>query len=422
MLTNADVPNLGYEGFPADAGIYFSVLHATTLHRGEDNHWSFRYPSSGARARSLRALWKAADRRVKKPGVDTSLEDLYRIWREQPFGVKRGVLPILGLAYFLANRNCLAVYHDDIFIPDLTEVHVDEWLQDTGRIKWKYFEIDSAKEDVLGAIAGCLPTEMGVSELPSPLEAARTLVSFVLRLPEWTKRTILLKERTRQIRQILLRASDPHRVLFVDIPALLSGSKEPFPKILAGCISELDSAYSAMLRRVEKKLFEALDHSVTLDSLRERGAIVSGISGDFRLDAFALRISEYQGRLEDIEAIVSLAVNKPERDWVDRDIEFAYIQLGSWAMEFRRVEMMAPLRSRPATRRSFAVVFGPGSGRGAVSESFDISVADSDLVTELAERILSHRTKVKNAIFLAALAEAGVKVVQQKPRSDSNGD
>ena len=422
MLNNADVPSLGYDGFPADAGIYFSILHATTIHREEDSRWSFHYPGAGARARSLRALWKAADRKIKKPAIGTSLEDLYKIWRDPPFGVKRGVLPVLGLSYFLANRNCLAVYHDDVFIPDLTEVHVDEWLQDTGRIKWKYFEIDSANEDVLQAIASCLPTEMGISQLPSPLEAARTLVSFILRLPEWTKRTNLLVERTRQVRQILLRASDPHRVLFVDIPALLSGSEEPFPKLLAVCISELESAYSAMLRGVESKLFEALDHTGALDDLRKRGAIVSGISGDFRLDAFALRISEYRGRPEDIQALISLAVNKPERDWADRDIEFAYIQLGSWSMEFRRVEMLAPLRSRPATRRSFAVVFGLGNGRKAFSESFDISVAQSDLVTELAARILSHRQTAKSDIFLAALAEAGVQVVQQKPRSDNNGD
>jgi len=51
-----------------------------------------------------------------------------------------------------------------------------------------------------------------------------------------------------------------------------------------------------------------------LDTLRERGAVVAGISGDFRLDAFALRISEYQGRPEETQALISLALSKPERD------------------------------------------------------------------------------------------------------------
>jgi hypothetical protein len=416
MLTHAHLPRLGYEAFPPDAGIYFSILQATTLQREEEGVWAFRAPAKSGGGGSVRALWKAADKKVKQAESSTSLRDLYQTWREPPFGVKSGVLPILALTYFLANRASLALYHDEVFIPEIGEIHVDEWLQDPGRIKWKFFEIDNAKEDVLEAVAVCLPECSITSHLPSPLEAARSLVSLVVRLPEWTKRTNTLRDQTKQIRQALLRASDPHRVLFVDIPALLGDAHDSLASAIAECISELSGAYARMLGSVEGRLFDAIDHTGSLEQLRNRGSAVTGISGDFRLDAFSLRISEYQGRPEDIQALISLAVSKPERDWTDRDIELAYIQLGTWAMEFRRVETLASLRNRPANRRSFAVVFGPGSGRAAVSGSYDVSVSDSDLVSSIAKEILSHQSKVKLDIFLAALAEAGATVVHQKDK------
>jgi hypothetical protein len=140
---------------------------------------------------------------------------------------------------------------------------------------------------------------------------------------------------------------------------------------------------------------------------------VSGISGDFRLDAFALRLSSYSEALEDIEAMISLSVNKPPRDWTDRDIEQAFVQLGTWAFEFRKVETLAPLRDRPATRHAFAVVFGVGDGTATTSRSFDISTSDIQTVRQLAKQIQASASGVELDVFLAALAEAGSHAAQQ---------
>lgn len=356
----------------------------------------------------MKGLWKSADRLLLHKGGACHLSDLYALWSAPPFGVKAGVLPLLALAYFLANSRSIALYHEEVFVPHLTEVHVDEWLQEPARITWKYFEIDSVQQEMMVGLSKSVSTLLGRTIDEVPLELARALVSLVVDLPEWTKKTSQLSSKSKQVRQALLRATDPHRVLFMDLPAMLEEAGGcSIADSIANCIAELNGAFPKMLRTIESKIFQVLDHKGSIEDLRHRGATVTGISGDFRLDAFSVRLAAYEGTVGDVESLVSLAVNKPARDWTDRDIELAFVQLGTWAFEFRKVETLAPLRDRPATRHAFAVVFGAGDGNAATSRSFDIASSDMHTVKRLADEFRSRSRDVELDVFLAALAEAG---------------
>jgi len=416
MLHKATEPNLGYEGYPADAGMYFSILKGTGLHQQrEDGGWHFAKPSRSVIGRSLKGIWKEADNLLLHREGTFRLSELYAVWSAPPYGVKAGVLPLLALTYFLANNNAIALYHEDLFVPQLTELQVDEWLQDPTRVTWKYFEIDSAQQVMIGGLSKSASKLLGRKVSGEPLELARALVSLVVNLPEWTKRTSQLSSQSKQVRQALLKATDPHRVLFMDLPAMLGADgKGTIVESISQCVAELNNAFPKMLRGVEHQVFEVLDHHGSIDDLKHRGTTVSGISGDFRLDAFALRLANYEGTLDDVESLISLAVNKPARDWTDRDIELAFVQLGTWAFEFRKVETLAPLRDRPATRHAFAVLFGPGEGKSATSLSFDIAASDLPLVKRLAAEIRSKSKDIHLDVFLAALAEAGSQVAHRE--------
>lgn len=412
MIDHAAEPNLGYTAYPPDAGMYISLLRGTLHQEQEDGRWAFCAPSKSKAGRSLKGIWKAAEERLLRSGCVCRLSELYTAWTAPPFGVKAGVLPILALSFYLANRSVLALYHDDVFVPQLTDVHIDEWLQDPSRVVLKYFEIDSSRQDFIDSLCQSLSGTIG--NIPrEPLELARALVSLVVNLPEWTKRTAQLSPSTKQMRQALLKATDPHRVLFMDIPAMMqSGNTNSLTESISDCIAELKGAFPAMLKTVEDKLFSALAHNGAVDQLNERGSTVSGISGDFRLDAFALRLASFTGKPDDMESLISLAVSKPSRDWTDRDVESALIQLGTWAYEFRKIEILAPLRDRPATRHAFAVVFGPAEGKATAVCSVDIASNDIPLVNKLAKEIADRAKDVDLDIFLAAIAEAGAKLAK----------
>ena len=413
MLANSGLEKLGYTGFSADAGLYYTILNSTTLHRQEEGKWNFYPPKPTSRGASLEPFWEFTDSKMLHKSARLLLSDLYKEWSLPPFGIKAGVAPVLAFAYFLVNRNSLALYHDGVFIPELTALHIDEWLQDPSQIQWQYFKASNSEKVSLETLSGFLTTALNRPINSDPLDVSRGLVSLVIELPGWTKRTASLSERAKMVRQLLLKANDPHKVLFVDLLQAMGGAPD-FSAALVQTILELSGAFNRVLAEVEARLFQALRHDFDLNVLHERARVVAGISGDFRLDAFATRLGTYTSRDRDLEPLISLAVNKPSREWTDRDIEAAVLQLGEWSLAFRRVEALAPLRNRPASRHALAVVFGTADGKGTVSRVIEVSSAERIKVTQLAQEILAARVRtISREVYLAAVAEAGASLVSE---------
>ena len=409
MIGHATSADLGYEGYPADAGLYFSIIKRAGLHRvQEKNQWRFREPFNHDQNENLYSLWMATKRLLLEEGSIKKLSELYEVWSAPPYGLRRGIMPVLALAFFLANRSAIALYVEGAFTPDLTEAIIDEWLQDPRRVALRYVSASSNQTAYLEAVASSIPANDESPIRKEPLEVARALVSLVVGLPNWTRRTTTVSPEAQAIRAMLLKANDPQKVLFADLPTLLDARdpKEVLLK-LRGINFELIHAYPKILKEVMRTVLRALDQvDGDLQRLNSRAKVVSGIAGEFRLEAFFSRLENLVETTESIEGLISLAANKPPAQWVDRDIDGALLQLGNWAHEFRRAETLAPLRGRPSTRRSIGVVFSAGSGQD-ILVSVDIDGKDDAAVNKLAARLVADLHQQPREVALAALAEAG---------------
>jgi hypothetical protein len=341
-----------------------------------------------------------------------------------PFGIRAGVMPVLSLAFFLAHRSSLALYVNGVFTPDLNEAAVDEWTLDPGRIRFQHVEASKDKDKLINALARTIGERSNTQVGAAPLDVARSLVGLVVSLPGWTKRTSTVSSRAQQVRAMLLKATDPLRVLFSDLPTLLEAdAPEILNQRLHEVVDELLGAYKRMLTDVRSHVLDALDHDgrPILD-LRTRAATVKGMTGDFKLDAYATRLETFEESDETVEGLMSLAVDKPPAQWVDRDVDAAIVKLASWSVDFRKAETMAPLRGRPSTRRVIGVVFGASQGQDAAG-FVDISDADTPAVDRLVKEFLANSHGERREVILAALAEAGAMMVkqQQKGRENTNG-
>lgn len=420
MLEYGTRPKLDYEGYPADAGLYYTVVAPLGIHRKHGDGFAFLSPEKikSGNASDLVPLWIATDSLLNEAKGPVCLADIYALWKAPPYGVKEGVMPILALAYFLANRSRIALYAEGMFVPNLTDAGVDEWLQDPKRITWKLVQIDAAAKRFLTKLAEALAKAVEREVAADPLDSARALVAIALGMPGWTQRTNRVSERARTVRQTLLKASDPVKVLFTDLPELLGTHEaERLVAEIGEIIKELNDAYPNLLEALQQRLLSAIDHQGDWSDLQERAKSVKGVSGDFRLDAFAGRLSTFVGQSTDIEGLVSLAVNKPVSALTDHDLDQAHIQLAKWAFEFRRVEALVQIQGRTSKRQALAVVFG---GRETKSATFDVSDADHHAVQEMSKRLLDRFVpgKVKPDVFLAALVDAGMKMLAQREEEE----
>ena len=414
MLDHEEEENLGIAGYPAERGLYETLLRTTGLHRQDSNGaWRLLAPDD-QHAPTFAPLWDATRKLFVDSNTRVKVTDIHEIWATPPYGVRRGVMPVIFTAFLLAHKGNLALYKDGMFIPRVTDADIDEYLQDSSRFSMRWILIDQEKASILSGIAGIL-AEVGASaSTRDPLEAARALVALVFGLPAWSQRTHTISDIARDVRDTLLKASDPHKVLFIDLAALLENdSGRSYVDALRSPVAEIARAYDNLLARIETSMLEALDAPADkLDRLRARAEVLNGVTGDLRQDAFAARLAKHDGSKESIEGILSLAANKPPRDWNDRDIDHALLDIAQAALRFRQAEAFVSVKGRKPTSEAFAVVIGAGAQTRTVSRSFSIPDRHREVVESMAERLATalmaegHSTE----ILLAALAKAGMRL------------
>jgi len=415
MLAAEDTANLGLAGWPAERGLHETILSIPTLHRQDlEGKWRLLPPTADDPAK-FSHMWARTDAIIGDGANRVSVTEIYKRWSLAPLGVCKGVMPILLTAYYLSRKERLAVYKDGMFIPRLSDTDIDECLQDPSRFSIRQVALDADRVAILNGV-GQILVELGRSAtLTDPLEAARGLVALIYSLPDWVKRTRMLSAQATTLRDTLLRASDPHKLLFVDLRTSMGAtSTQDFLDELRLPLCELSVAFEAMLRRIESAMLSGLDATAAnLDELRSRATVVAGISGDFRLDAYATRLSQYDGATEGLEGILSLASNTPPRLWNDNDIDAALLEIGAWATRFRQAEALACVRGRAPTREAFAVVVGAADSAKTMSYVFDIANRDKALVAELASNITQSMIQrgLSKDIVLAVLAEASLSMV-----------
>ncbi|MCP1680646.1 ATP-binding protein [Kerstersia gyiorum] len=405
---------LGFEGYPAERGLYETLLKETGLHRQDSSGaWRCMPPNDGF-AEKFTPLWNAT--RMLFSGVDTRVDvhEVYKLWHIPPFGMKRGIQPVVLTAFLLAHKANIAVYKDGMFVPRLTDFDIDECLQDPGRFSLRWVAIDEDKNQILEGISALLAEIGEDAGAADSLEAARGLVSMVFKLPEWVRRTAKLSPLAKQMRDMLLKANDPHKVLFVDLASLLGAADgNAYIEALREPLQELANAYGKMLTDVESKLLSALDASRDdLETLHERARAVSGISGDFQMDAFATRLANFDGSQASLEGILSLVTEKPPRDWVDRHIDAAILEQAKFARRFREAEAFVAVQGREAHSEAIAVIIGAGADTKTISRSFAISDRHRKTVEAKANEVASmlEGQGLEADVLLAILAKAGMKL------------
>ncbi len=411
MITAPDEPSLGIQKYPPEKGLYVSLLGSTGLHAEDQaGSWSLREPT--AAAGNLDALWEEADRLVEGAGTEgVGLDRLFEIWRVRPFGTKDGLLPILGLAYLLTRREKLALYLDDGFCSDISDLFVDRLLQDASSIRLRYSEISERDAAILRAVASAIEELTGDEIVAAePLLVGRKLVALVMETPGWVRRTTSLSAAARKVRDLAMSAHDPNKFMLDDIPSLVgaSGRPEQVASVLKDGLREISSAYPDMLAALEKELLRELrvQGKQGLANLRARAEQVTGITGNFRLDAFATRLASYDGSIDVLEGLASLAANKPPRDWVDRDVDAARIELAALARDFLRAEGLAHVAGREQSRFALAIFMSDPQSAGVIRPEVELDASGLAQARAIASRLREEITEgVSWDVAIAAAAE-----------------
>jgi hypothetical protein len=409
----------GLEGYGPERGLYETVYRVTGLHIESSGQYAFASPVKGAASQQFVALWKAADRLLADPTKVTPLTELMSVWTRPPFGLNDGVLGLIALAYIFSSRAQVAVYLEGVYQPDFQSVLAHEVLRDPSVVSLRRVVGTKEQSSVLTAVADVIRETIDVSVPPEPLAVGRALVKFVFDLPAWVRRTGVLSATTAKLRSILLSASDPHKLALVDLPSVAaSAGHASVDAFLRASLTEMSSAYERMLDDVKKRFFRALGARDTSPArLRERAAVVQGLTGDLRVEALAVQLSQYDGTNSAFSSVLGLAISKRAEDWTDLDVSNAILTLADLALSFRRAEVLAAVKGRRPSRLAIGMVVGTGESGKATVRAIDVGEEDFEPMRDIAGQVLEliERSGHDPRVALAALAQAGVNLMERVP-------
>ena len=406
MIARGSEHELGIEGFPAEKGLYLTLLAPFGLHRADASGTiGFYEPDKRLAGRSLRPAWKVAD----KAG-DTTAEAIYAEWAKPPYGIKGGVMPILLLAYLLANQERIAVYIDGVFQTEISDIFFDKLLQRPADIRLRPIDRSIREAAFLSGLARAFEIEEDGQSLP----VAAALFQAFEQLPPYALRTTRLSELALRLRGAITSANDPETLLFDALPAALGEELEA--EIVLAALEECRAAYPALLAEMRQALARALGvDPVRFDGIAERAAMLENLTNAYDFDAFARRAAAFEGGDGDIEGLVSLLLHRPAHNWTDRDHDQALLEMAAYGRRFRELEALAVVRDRKTHTEAVALVIGIDPKIPPLLQSFELTESEKKAATALADDVL--RTLIKKGgddrLRLAALARAVASLAVQ---------
>ena len=425
---------LQIEGYPPEGGLFDSLLGATKLYRRTESGWEFVVPDSvTGDPCDLAPAWRVATAYLKENAhTSVSLTNVYELWRRPPYGIRNGLLPILAVAFVQSRSREVALYREGAFQSRLTDLDVQYLTNNAADIQVRWMELSQTSRELLSDMAEIvhdMDPDNALSHI-EPIDVARGLVSIYDRLPAWVGRTQRLSANAKRVRQLFKQASDPNQFIFDDIPQLLGNDRETaqtsreVAEIVREGLEELRTAYPDMLHRLREILLNELDVPNTsrhnLAELRRRAQNVQQLSGDLRLEAFILRISQFHGTDADMESLASMAANKPSFQWTDADIDRSTIELADMARRFNWHEAFAHVKGRRDHRLAMAVVVGlDGEPLHDEFEVTDRQQARVEVLIDQVRGTLAQSGEDQQNIILAALARVTAEYLESRNTTDA---
>lgn len=364
------------KGKPPEMSMYLSVLSKAGLHREVEEAWAIAEPAPGSDPCHVRPVFgrvreileKAADDRVR-------VSDLLAELRRPPYGVRDGLAPLLLAAFVVAHEQEVACYSDGAFLRHMTGHDFQRLVKAPNTFELQYCRVTGVRAAVFERLAKLLGAERSDTGAGDILDVVRPLCVFAAQLPAYTHRTAAIPMEARRVREALLTAEDPAKLLFTNLPAAcglepFSDREEAdqkrvkrFVNRLKEAMDVLRDAYPSLLRRIGEDLKEAFGRSGDLAEIRKR--IAQGADGllvavaEPKLKAFCLRLADrHLGEDDWLVSLGSLLCSKPPAKWTDADALRFRQDLDPLVGQYRRVEstlFASPRAVRPGESVAFRV-------------------------------------------------------------------
>lgn len=414
MFTSTGQQDLGMpvDKRPPEKSMYFSVLKKARLHREVDGKWVIATPEKGKLSDPchLRPVLNHIKTMLgKKPDVRIAISEIIHELRQPPYGVRDGLFPILIAVIAIECEHEIAFYENGTF---LREIGRDAFLRMTKapeKFEIQLCRVEGIRASLFQQLARALQLT-SQSKNVELLDVVRELCQFVARLPEYSRNTRRLGAVTLAVRDVILEAREPVKLVFHDLPTacncqkyevgkpVSSSDAQVFIKTLKAALDDIRDAFPNLQRRIEEAIaselgFEGQRLRHYRGKVAERAKKLMVRVTENKLKAFVFRLFDESLPEPDwLGSVGSVLALRPPDKWKDEDEDRFHRELEALTGQFKRAE-------------SAAFTHGGGKGiRVAITQSDGTERQEVVLVDDEDEKALND------------LQSQIMRVIKQNPR------
>ena len=400
MLTEQAKPDLDIQKYPPERAIYRSVLEAGHLHTETDAGWTFVEPDAEDPLH-LRPAWTQFEELfATSEARPMTLERFMDALAKPPFGVKRGVFPILFLHYYLLHRFEIALYDEGTYAPALTYEHLERMVRRPDLFSFQRFRIEGIRAALFDEYSRALFGE--IRESLNLLDLARPLTQFVLGLDEHAQKTRRLSETALRVRQAFFLSKAPEKFLFNELPVAcgFDGASDfsGFAEKLVGALRELKAAQAALYEFMHRALCASFGLADTMHLNELRGVLRGRCHGldQYTVDvqglrSFIRRVCESAATDEQwFDSILLFLGHKPAAKWTDQDRDTAEYRLAEFSkrlLDLEKLRLHYHASTKQDSTHEVILVKTVSSLDGEIDEVVSLNQRNSAAIADAKRRI-----------------------------------
>ncbi len=283
LLNNILLPDLGFDAdkYPPEKSIYRALLKETGIHVKKGGYWQLMPPANDNPYR-LFHIWEGIDHFLSLKRSAQPLTELYTYLQKPPYGVQKGVLSLIFIAYYLSKQRTLALYESGTFCSHVTQEHFEILLKRPELFAIESFTFSGIQTELfnqyLAKLVGKSP------ENSTLLDIVKPLAKFIHKLPAYSLITKDLDAQAIAVRDAFQSTQSPMELLFSCLPiacgfppyqdesAFNENNPSDFLNALVSNLNILNKAYDGLLEKIKQQLTQAFDIAESIDTqaLREQ--------------------------------------------------------------------------------------------------------------------------------------------------------
>ncbi len=416
MFSNAKEPYLGMDPQkkPPEMSIYLSVLKDSGLHSHTGESYNITKPDMDNDKCNILPAIEYIEK-LLEDNADTRIcvRKVFDSLRETPLGIRDGVHSIFLAAVIIIHEHEVAMYEDSVFVQNINGDVFRRLIKAPDTFEIQLCRVSGVRKELFDKLFGVLDTKKPESRESEILDIVRPLCIFAANLPLFTHKTQRMQKKTVGVRDVLLNAKEPVRMIFHELPKAcgykafqdnndkFEGKIDNFVLVLRNAINELKVSYPELLEKIKKTIlmnFDLPDSEQNIqDKLSNRANDIIVSLKEPRIKAFSLRLADNSlSEKEWLESIGSFVCSKIPAKWLDSDLDQFQEEMSRLAQRFRKLEALHFKKNGNKKGKSVYLSLIQDDGT-EVEEVINIDLKAQPKSAELEERIIKLINNSKKA-------------------------